>query len=189
MSRLTPTERQAVAALEALYARLPTVACRGECSVACGPIPLTVLEARRLQVTTHRKPRTIDLTVINAAGVTAPREQCVYLTDTGRCSAYAVRPLLCRAWGVLQALSCIRGCVPERWISPIEFVVIAQAVERLGGPVVRTSPVGLTRTPDDTFLDLRPQRETTAIDDDAERTRSLRALHGGRILAVVKHAK
>ena len=179
---------QAVAALEVLYARLPTVACRGDCAEACGPVPLTVLEARRLQVTTHRKPRTIPLDYVDERGNTRT-QRCIYLTDTNRCSAYAVRPLICRAWGVLKGLSCTRGCLPERWLSAIEFVDIAQAIERLGGSIVRTSPDGLTRTPDDTFLDLRPQRDTAAIEADAERTRSLRALHGGRILAVVKNER
>jgi hypothetical protein len=189
MASLSAKERAACAALDALYARLPVVACRGECGVACGPIPLTDLEARRLQAATHRKPRTIALTVVNAAGVASPREQCVYLTEAGRCAAYAARPLICRAWGVVQALSCIRGCVPAAWLSPIDFVAIAQAVEILGGGrLLRTSAEGLTHNPDDTFRNLAPApgRTREAIEADAERTRTLRALHGGRILAVVK---
>src|SRR5439155_26671783 len=96
--------REPAAQLDALYAQLPTIACQGKCAIACSAIPLTDVEARRLQVVTHKKPRTVP----GPAG--GPRERCVYLTADERCSAYAVRPLICRAWGVVPLLSCMHGC-------------------------------------------------------------------------------
>jgi Fe-S-cluster containining protein len=175
--------RQAIAALDALYATLPTIACTGRCAIACGPIILTPLEARRLQVTTHRKPRTLPVTAVDVAGNTL-RQRCVYLHED-RCTAYAVRPLICRAWGVVKQLSCMHGCVPDRWLTEVELVAVAQAIERVGGLLVQTDVDGLTRSPVDTWFGLAPQRSLDAIAVDAERTRSLRALHGGRIVAVV----
>jgi Fe-S-cluster containining protein len=183
MSRLTPTERQACLELDALYAELPSIACTGRCAIACGPIVLTPLEARRLQVTTHRKPRTLPMTAVDAAG-NPMRQRCVYLHDD-RCTAYAVRPLICRAWGVVKQLSCMHGCVPDRWLTEVELVAVGQAIERLGGLLVQTAVDGLTRSPGDTWFGLVPRRSLDAIAVDAERTRSLRALHGGRIVAVV----
>jgi uncharacterized protein len=177
----------AVAALEALYATLPTIACKGLCAIACGPIVLTDVEARRLQVTTHRKPRTIPVTAIDAAGNTM-RERCVYLTPTDRCSAYAVRPLICRAWGLVKMLSCMHGCGPDRWISTLDLARLGQAVERIGGGrVLRTIPEGLGHEADaKTWEMLEPRRSAAAIERDADRTRGLRALHGGRIISAVR---
>jgi uncharacterized protein len=185
MSRLTPTEREACAALDALYATLPTIACTGRCAIACGPIVLTDLEARRLQLATHRKPRTIPVTAVDAQGNTM-RARCVYLTATDRCGAYAVRPLICRAWGLVKMLSCMHGCVPDRWLSSVELARIGQAIERIGGGrVLRTVPEGLVADGERTWDMLDPRRSDAAIERDAERTRSLRALHGGRIVAAV----
>jgi len=131
--------------LDRLYAELPTIHCQGRCGIACGPLPLTDLEARRLQLTTHVKPRTvIKLLADGAPHTEKPRERCVYLTAADRCSAYAVRPLICRAWGLVKMLSCMHGCVPDRWLSDFELLRLAETVERLGGGrVVRTTPEGL----------------------------------------------
>src|SRR4051812_30447473 len=102
--------------LDAIYARMPTVACKGLCSVACGSVPLSDLEARRMQLVSHRKPRT------TADGI------CAYLTIDKRCSVYAVRPAICRAWGVLQTLSCMHGCAPAQWMLDDEFLRIVQEI-------------------------------------------------------------
>src|SRR3982751_2209804 len=121
----------AYAALDAIYAQLPTVQCQGQCAVGCGPVPLTDLEGQRLQAATHQKPRTIPLTPDFAlVGQPTPRERCVYLTPAARCAAYAVRPLLCRVWGTVKMLSCMHGCLPDRWLTEREFVALAAAVER-----------------------------------------------------------
>ena len=183
----------AFARLDALYAELPTVACKGECAIACGPIPLTNLEARRLQVVSHVKPRTVIKMVADGAPSTARlRDRCIYLRDDDRCSVYAVRPLICRAWGVIKMMSCMRGCLPDRWLTDLEFVKLAQAVEQVGGGrVLRTCADGLVHIPGETYAGLMPApgRTAAAIDADAERTRNLRALHGGRIIAAVGDAK
>ena len=166
--------RAAVAALDALYAELPTVACRGLCGVTCGAVPLTDVEARRLQVTTHRKPRTILLAtpVVDVNGDTR-HERCVYLSAEDRCTAYP------------------RGCIPDRWLADRAFVRLAQAIERVGGDrLLVTTPAGLAVHPSGSFqsmLGADAGRPDALVDADAERTRSLRALHGGRIIGVVKN--
>jgi hypothetical protein len=83
----------------------------------------------------------------------------------------------------------MHGCVPSRWLTDREFLRIAQAVERLGGGrCLITNPDGLARNPSGNFTDVnvnagRPDEE---VADNAERTRSLRALHGGRILLAIQ---
>jgi hypothetical protein len=171
------------AQLDAIYAELPTIACKGLCSIACGAIVLSDLEARRLQLTTHTAPRT------TADG------RCIYLRPTdgadgktrGRCTAYAVRPLICRVWGLVQLLSCMHGCVPDRWLGDVAFVRLAQRLERIaGGRVLRTHEGGLAHLEGESFASVgRPTRSPEAIAANAERTRALRALHGGHILCAV----
>ncbi len=194
MSRDERRLAAAVAELERLYATLPTIQCKGLCGAACGPIPLTDVEARRLQVVSHRKPRTLLLLapVVDAHGDTR-RERCVYVTPADRCSVYAARPLVCRAFGLVKRMSCPRGCLPDRWLSDVDFLELAQAVERIGGGrMLVTSPGGLELHPAGGFLGIdagASPRSDTEIEADAERTRSLRALHGGRIIAAVSHPR
>lgn len=176
----------AIAALEAIYARLPAVPCKGLCAIGCGTMSLTDLEARRLQVTAHVKPRTVIKVLADGPPSTErPRQRCIYLTPADRCSVYAQRPLICRIWGAVKGLSCPHGCVPDRWLTELEFVAIASEVERLGGGrLLETCEGGLTVAPL-AYADLpvyRVRGQESRLDEDAERTRSLRALHGGRIL-------
>ncbi len=179
MSKPSPKLRDGFAKLDALYAQLPTIACRGQCQIACSAIVLSDLEARRLHVTTHVKPRTVPGT----GAPETPRERCVYLTDRGRCGAYAVRPLICRTWGLVRMLSCHHGCVPDRWLNDLEFVRLAQAIERIGGGrVLRTSRGGLEHREGETFARIVATRSESQIEAHSERVRSLRALFGGRIM-------
>lgn len=173
--------REAFAKLDALYARLPTIQCQGRCALACGPIPLTDLEAQRLKSATHQTPRTV------------PDNRCVYLSPAGRCRAYAARPLICRAYGLLQGLCCPHGCVPDRWLTEKQFLELAVAIERVGGGrVIRTTDDGLAAQPGESFraiatrVALVGHRPIDEMEANAARTRALRALHGGRVLAAVK---
>jgi hypothetical protein len=179
--------RETFAQLDALYAELPAIACQGKCSIACGALPLTDAEARRLQLVTHRKPRTVPgLLALKDFAPPELRERCVYLTPAGRCSAYDVRPLICRAWGLVKRMSCMHGCVPDRWLTDLEFLRIAQAIERLGGGrILRTE--GLTYLKGESFCGVGPvTRAEVDIEADAERVRGLRALRGGRILVATR---
>jgi Fe-S-cluster containining protein len=173
--------------LDAIYARLPAIACRGECAVGCSSIVLTDLEAQRLQAATHVKPRTVLLPapVVDAHGNTR-RQRCVYLDVRDRCRAYAVRPLICRVFGLVRMLSCPRGCVPDQWLMDTAFVALAREVAAIGDrpTLLMTTPQGLVDTGDG-FHRLIPMRPVAEINADAERTRTLRALHGGRIQAAV----
>jgi hypothetical protein len=184
VSKITRAEREGFAALDAVYATLPPIACQQQCGIAChGGIVLTDLEARRLQIATHIKPRTTD-----------ERGRCVYLSADERCTVHPIRPLICRTWGLVKRLSCMHGCVPPVWLGDRSFLAAAVAVEQIGGGrVLRTTVDGLAQFESDkTFTELAAAAVLSPVDDgviarEAERVRVLRALHGGRILVAKDH--
>lgn len=92
--------------LDAMYADMPNVDCKGYCAEACGPISMTKDEWRRL-----REYSGIEPTVRESDG------HCVYLTKDGRCSVHSVRPTICRIFGLSKGLPCPWGCVPDRWLT------------------------------------------------------------------------
>lgn len=124
MTRLTP---QVEAKLEAVYALLPELRCRGLCAESCGPIVqqgvLTVAELVRMQRAggkrTGRQRRRPDV--------------CPYLSAEGRCDVYAVRPLICRLWGIVPKMACPYGCVPARALTDDEAHTLLVAALKVGG--------------------------------------------------------
>jgi len=163
-----------IARLEAIYNRLPKIVCKGKCFVACGPIPLTFIEAERLRLSTHKKPRHL------------PDRSCIYLSSEKRCTAYAIRPLICRIWGATRGMSCMHGCKPERWITPQEQIALGVEVEQLCGEMVQTTEHGLE--PYGSFTDKLKQISGTMLSDfEIERRDKMvgaaRAIHGGRVFA------
>jgi Fe-S-cluster containining protein len=171
-------DRELHAKLDAIYARLPTIDCRGLCAISCGPILLTKPEADRMKAAhPERRPlRTVPIA-------------CTYLTKHKRCSVYAVRPLICRVWGLVKRMSCMHGCVPDRWLTDHEFVDLAAEIEAFAGPLWISSADGLQPF-GKSFSELRQAiHQAGAIPPEladvyATQTRGLRALHGGRIIGV-----
>lgn len=122
--------KQKAAALDALYARMPTIACKGLCWDACGPIGMTEFEATRIEAYLGRPlPAARDMT-------------CPFLTVEGRCGVYPVRPIICRLWGVDQELRCPHGCEGSGSLPAGEAVRLILEVELLSGgePVLLYPP-------------------------------------------------
>jgi Fe-S-cluster containining protein len=93
------------AALDEVYAELPSIECRGQCHDSCCNIDMTGAERRR---------------IVQVAGLTIPRRTihdpvatCPALSVLKRCAVYEVRPLICRLWGLTRVMRCSYGCVPE----------------------------------------------------------------------------
>ena len=61
--------------------------------------------------------------------------------DCGRrCAVYALRPLICRLWGVMRSLPCMYGCYPEggRFLSDEEaFRLLFKAAEVAGHSMLK----------------------------------------------------
>jgi Fe-S-cluster containining protein len=100
---MRPRDQARVDALEALYAELPTIECRGKCWDSCGRLPLLQIERRR----------------IAEAGVTIPDGTkargpmvCPALSMFRQCSVYEIRPTICRLWALVDNMHCNFGCVP-----------------------------------------------------------------------------
>jgi hypothetical protein len=117
---------EAVAAVDAahaaLYDRLPGIDCQRECAHTCGPIVATAVEWARVEI---------------ATGGTAWGEDtvCPHLDrEAGACRAHALRPLICRLWGVVETMPCPHGCQPERWLTTDEAdALVAEVIALAGG--------------------------------------------------------
>lgn len=94
----------AVARLEEIYKRLPTVLCRGKCQADCGPIDMTRVERDRIRAAS-------GLTI--PVGHTGDNYPCPALGMLGQCIVHGLRPLICRAYGAVEGLTCKYGCEPE----------------------------------------------------------------------------
>ncbi len=114
------TFAEAVQELDALYATLPRVDCQRQCQEACGPILMSRVEWIRVQ--RHARGRRTTL-----RDVTCP------MLMRGACFVYAVRPLICRLYGLVRRMRCPFGCEPERWMSDDEartVLLAAQAISQ-----------------------------------------------------------
>lgn len=164
--------------LDALYAGLPQIACVGKCAEACSSITLAIGEAARLH---GADPERRAIRTIN--------RRCIYLTPAGRCSQYAIRPLICRVWGVLERLSCPHGCVPDRWLTDHEFVQLGVRLERIAGALAESTADGVAPLARG-FTDLATAIQSPAtmpaplVEHYARLTRGARAIHGGHVFVV-----
>jgi len=121
--------------LEALYAELPHLECKGLCADSCGAVSMGLHEARRIERITG-EPLALMATLA---------ENCPYL-EAERCTVYDVRPLVCRLWGIVDApgLRCDHGCAPERWLSHAEALTyVRRSLAISGGKEVTTIRGGL----------------------------------------------
>jgi len=115
--------------MDALYAELPKLECKGRCQDSCGPIEMTPVERRRIEATGTHIPE------LSIARFKPGCEDCSALDFAGRCSVYDIRPMICRLWGVTEAMPCPFGCVPEGGhISREEGFEFLRRSFEIGGP-------------------------------------------------------
>lgn len=97
--------------LHAIYAGVPSVACKGLCHDQCTLIPIAKAERAAIEAHTKRRLRVMpemDRLVMRPQddGLT-----CRFLKRQ-RCSIYEARPLICRLYGAADGLECSHGCRP-----------------------------------------------------------------------------
>lgn len=119
------------AELDALYAEMPEIKCKGLCAESCGPIHMSRRE--------HQRIRERGVTIMNQAEalnqyLTTGEYECAALKDE-RCTVYEVRPLICRMWGLvdIDSMRCPWGCVPEYWLTTEEGRRMIGESLRIGG--------------------------------------------------------
>jgi uncharacterized protein len=172
------TDRDVIAKLDALYATLPTIRCRKLCGESCGPVLLTTGEAERVRRFGHAKLRT-DATTAT----------CSALSPRGTCRVYPARPLICRVWGLVKRMSCPFGCVPDRWLTDVEFAKLAAASEAIAGSLLLTTPTGPQQCGESfrTLLPILDDVDAVTMANHerlAEHTRALRAIHHGQCIGL-----
>jgi Fe-S-cluster containining protein len=106
-------------AIDKILDGLPKLQCQRKCQEACGPVLMTRLEWKRIIRTLGHEPKAL------------PNLTCPMLKD-GACSCYSVRPTICHLYGLVKAMACPWGCVPERWLSDEESHAILDAVSKIG---------------------------------------------------------
>jgi uncharacterized protein len=114
----------ALKGLDGLYAELPQLDCKRLCQGCCGPVRMSRVEWERIIARVGRRP---EPTTEQAA-----RLDCPLLTAAGLCSVYDVRPLICRLWGLVPAMACPFGCVPERWLTDEEGHDLLRRADEIG---------------------------------------------------------
>ena len=155
MSRSRPrrADPARIAELDAVYAELPTIACKGLCQESCGPI----VQARSL--TTQELLRMQD-----AGGERRGKQRrrpltCPYLTaedETGRCSIYEERPAVCRLWGIVDSplMRCPHGCDVTEVLSGRAGAMVMAFIITIGGAL----------TPEPTYTALAGRLVGTDLD-------------------------
>lgn len=122
--------------LQAIYDGLPKVECRRKCQEFCGPLLIPRVEYVQIEKTgafvSLGKP--VTSVMLNKQWDWMPKDKlvalqpadlsnrCSLLYPLGKCRVYAVRPLICRLWGMVDTplLRCPYGCVPDRWVTQKE---------------------------------------------------------------------
>jgi Fe-S-cluster containining protein len=110
--------------LQDIYNSMPTIECQGLCQECCGPIAVLPAE---LQKITESKQSVPTIKVVSEWG----NLTCSALNDKGRCSIYENRPMICRLYGLVQAMACPYGCKPSRWVSDREAAILIERVRKL----------------------------------------------------------
>lgn len=109
------------ARIDAIYARLPSINCKGFCHIHCTGVAMSTEEFRRLK---------------QAAGgrLTVDRgDRCSILDDSGRCTQHPVRPLICRLYGVVEGMRCPYGCQPDYYLTDAEGHELMREMTKVGG--------------------------------------------------------
>lgn len=122
--------------LEALYAELPTIECKGLCQNSCGPIDMSDAERKRIvdlgmeiPLFTHERSQAWA----NGAKLYCPALS--FGTEVGfGCSVYEARPLICRVWGLGEGeLACPHGCEPSQRLTNGDVMRLVMRAMQIGG--------------------------------------------------------
>lgn len=109
--------------LDALYAELPHLDCKGHCFEECTVIPCSSRER-------DRAAEALGEPLI----APPPRLICSALNLLDhRCRIYEKRPLICRLWGLAEGMPCPHGCKPERVLTDKEAQEFIERALRIGG--------------------------------------------------------
>ena len=126
------TDPERVEALEALYAELPELECRGLCWHSCGPVDMSITERERIA--------DLGVTIPGYTAEAAERyratgqvDACPALGPFKTCGVHPARPMICRLWGMTETMRCPYGCRPTRELTETEGYEFLQRSRDVGG--------------------------------------------------------
>lgn len=123
-----------LAKIDELLSGLPTFKCKEGCFDCCGPITISRLEYMRCIQASGRTAKDVKQQMQN--NLKQGNYACPLVnTETGQCTVYAVRPAICRLFGVVKGeLVCPHGYAAENsaLISNEQAREILRKVEELG---------------------------------------------------------
>lgn len=129
------TTSKRIRQLDAIYATLPTVECKGLCHQSCAAVPVYDAELVRLEQVAKRKLPVLEMeTPGRNTAILArdwPRDGSCPLLVMKRCTVYNDRPLICRIFGVAEGLPCPHGCEPTTKLSDQDVITIQRKMEKL----------------------------------------------------------
>lgn len=123
------SERQTIAArMAALYAQIPAVHCKGECTASCSASVFVMRAMSTFEFSRATFGGTKFIPIVDLD------EPCVFL-QRGRCQVYNARPMICRLWGAVDhpQMRCPFGCEPDRWLTDDEGRALLDAAAEVGG--------------------------------------------------------
>jgi Fe-S-cluster containining protein len=139
-----------VAALEALYAELPSLECRGLCWHSCGPVDMSDTERERIAERGVTIPR-YDRAGAERYQATGTVEACPALGPFRTCGVHEIRPMICRLWGSTETMRCPFGCRPSRELTEAESYALLERSREAGGvedaPAIDAYLADLARDP------------------------------------------
>ena len=107
--------------LQELYAKLPTIECKGECADICQTVLIMSVKERQIIESKYGR-------------VTCDEEGWCKMLKDGRCIAHEVKPMICRLWGLTEDMKCPHGCKPSpRYLTEREGARFMWHADRIGG--------------------------------------------------------
>lgn len=119
--------------LREVWTAMPSIECKGLCWQSCSTVPVFPIELELLEKHAGRELKVTALGYASGrvVGLGELMEPCPFLV-LQRCTAHEVRPVICRAYGVVEGLRCPHGCEPKKLLSNDEQFRLFQRVEVLG---------------------------------------------------------
>jgi hypothetical protein len=124
--------------LDALYAKLPTINCKGLCWTSCGPIDMSIAERKRitdLGVTIPKFTEEAAARWANNEHVDLCPAFSMGAVDGAHpgCTVYEARPTVCRIWGVTESMQCEWGCEATGTLSNLQAFQLLAEADLIGG--------------------------------------------------------
>lgn len=125
------THAEAVAAIEAAYALLPPLTCRGMCANSCTQIAASALERDRAAEAGYTIGENIPHVAFQRMIATGHVPRCPALGPLNNCRIYSLRPLICRAFGTAIDLNCEFGCQPDWYLDHAQVHHLIAYIEQV----------------------------------------------------------